>query len=162
MMELFGQLSLREKYPFWSFSGPYFLMFGLITDRYSVYLCTQSECGKIRTRKTPNTDTFHAVYFFRKLPWWIFLNFRVLNTPLKKLKVRVISNLAFWKKETKRRSTDSWIINIYFKNLTLIRCKFCYYSHQSFSYSVKYFVSASQPCSTLLPVLTAGYISVLT
>ena len=23
----------------------------------------QSECGKIRTRKTPNTDTFHAVPF---------------------------------------------------------------------------------------------------
>ena len=24
-------------------------------------LCIQSECGKIRDRKTPNTDTFHAV-----------------------------------------------------------------------------------------------------
>ena len=23
--------------------------------------CFWSECGKIRTRKTPNTDTFHAV-----------------------------------------------------------------------------------------------------
>ena len=22
----------------------------------------QSECGKIRTKKTPNTDTFHAVF----------------------------------------------------------------------------------------------------
>ena len=30
--------------------------------RYSVSLRTQSECGKIRTRKTPNTDnTFYAV-----------------------------------------------------------------------------------------------------
>ena len=26
----------------------------------------ESECGKIRTRKTPNTDTFQAVNFFRK------------------------------------------------------------------------------------------------
>ena len=31
------------------------------TERYGVSLGIQSECGKIRTRKTPNTDTFHAV-----------------------------------------------------------------------------------------------------
>ena len=35
-----------------SFRGPYFLAFGLNTE---------SECGKIRTRKTPNMNTFHAV-----------------------------------------------------------------------------------------------------
>ena len=29
--------------------------------RYSISLHIQSECGKIRTRKIPNTDTFHAV-----------------------------------------------------------------------------------------------------
>ena len=45
----------------WSFSGPYFPAFGLNTERYSVSLRIQSECGKIRTRKFPNTDTFHAV-----------------------------------------------------------------------------------------------------
>ena len=28
---------------------------------YSVYFRTQSECEKMRTRITPNTDTFHAV-----------------------------------------------------------------------------------------------------
>ena len=27
----------------------------------SVSLCIQSECGKTQTRKTPSTDTFHAV-----------------------------------------------------------------------------------------------------
>ena len=27
----------------------------------SYLVCIQSECGKIRTRKTPNMDTFHAV-----------------------------------------------------------------------------------------------------
>ena len=42
----------------WSFSGPYFLAFG-----YSVSLRIQSECEKIRTRKTTNTYTFHAVAF---------------------------------------------------------------------------------------------------
>ena len=32
--------------------------------RYGVSLRIQSECGKIRTRITPNTDTFHAVLLF--------------------------------------------------------------------------------------------------
>ena len=37
----------------WSFSGRYYTAFR--------YLRIQSECGKIRTRKTPNTDTFDAL-----------------------------------------------------------------------------------------------------
>ena len=45
-----------------SFSGPYFPAFGLKMEIYGVNLRIQSECGKIWTRKTPNTDTFHAVY----------------------------------------------------------------------------------------------------
>ena len=44
-----------------SFSGPYFHTFGLYTERHSVSLRIQPECGKIRTKKTPNTDTFHTV-----------------------------------------------------------------------------------------------------
>ena len=28
---------------------------------FPVFLCTQSECGKIRRRKTTNTDTFHGM-----------------------------------------------------------------------------------------------------
>ena len=47
---------------FRSFSCPYFLAFGLNTERYGVSLRFQSECWKIRTRKIPNTDTFHAVH----------------------------------------------------------------------------------------------------
>ena len=35
-----------------SYSGPHFPAFGLNI---------QSECGKMQTRITPNTDTFHAV-----------------------------------------------------------------------------------------------------
>ena len=42
-------------------SGPYFPAFGLNTERYSVSLRIQSECGKIRTRITPNRDTFYGV-----------------------------------------------------------------------------------------------------
>ena len=32
--------------------------------RYGLSLRIQSECGKLRTRITPNTDTFHAVTIF--------------------------------------------------------------------------------------------------
>ena len=45
----------------WSFSGPYFPLFGLNAEIYGVSLLIQFECGKIRNRKTPNTDTYHAV-----------------------------------------------------------------------------------------------------
>ena len=47
-----------------NFSDPNFPAFGLNTERYGVSLRIQSECGKIRTRKTPNTDTFYAALKF--------------------------------------------------------------------------------------------------
>ena len=47
-----------------SYSGQYIPVFGLNTERYSVSLRVQSEHGKIRTRITPNTNTFHVVLFF--------------------------------------------------------------------------------------------------
>ena len=47
-----------------SYSGPYFPAFGLNTEIYSVSLRVQSECGKRRTRITPNTDTFYIVIVF--------------------------------------------------------------------------------------------------
>ena len=50
-----------------SYSGPYFLAFGLKTERYRVSLRIQSKCGKIRTRTTPNTDTFYAVNIFNSV-----------------------------------------------------------------------------------------------
>ena len=47
-----------------SFSGPYFSAFGLNTEIYSAYFRIQSECGKMQTRKPPNTNTFHAVCLY--------------------------------------------------------------------------------------------------
>ena len=47
-----------------SFSGPYFPAFGLNTEIHSVSLRIHSKYGKIQIRKTPNTDTFHAVNVF--------------------------------------------------------------------------------------------------
>ena len=48
-----------------SYTDPYFPAFGLNTERY-VSLRIQSECGKMRTRITPNTDTFQAVDILAK------------------------------------------------------------------------------------------------
>ena len=42
-------------------SGPHFFAFGLNTKRYGVFLHIQSDCGKMPTRITPNTDTFYGV-----------------------------------------------------------------------------------------------------
>ena len=47
----------------WSFSDLHFPIFGPNTDTYSISLRIQSECKKTWTRKTPHTDTFHAVMF---------------------------------------------------------------------------------------------------
>ena len=44
-----------------NYPGPYFAAFGLSRERYEVSLRIQSKCGKIRTKITPNTDTFYAV-----------------------------------------------------------------------------------------------------
>ena len=43
------------------FSGLYFTAFGLNTGIYEINLRIQSKCGKIQTRKTPNTDTVYAM-----------------------------------------------------------------------------------------------------
>ena len=59
-----------------SSSGPYFPAFGLNTEGHSVSLRIQFECGKIRTRTTPNTDTFYTVIIikgslsFNFYPWF--------------------------------------------------------------------------------------------
>ena len=50
------------------FSGPYFPVFGLSTERYSVSLRIQSECEKIRTRKNSLFGHFsRSVSFFIKM-----------------------------------------------------------------------------------------------
>ena len=54
----FRLLSRHKKCP----HSEYFPAFGPNTERYGVFLHIQSESGKIQTRKTPNTDTFHVVY----------------------------------------------------------------------------------------------------
>ena len=50
------------KCPCSGFSSPYSPAFRLNMERYVVSLCIQSKCGKMQTRKSHNTDTFHAMY----------------------------------------------------------------------------------------------------
>ena len=56
-----GRLHCVKSVPIRSYSGPHFPAFGLNTERYEVSLRIQSECGKRRTRITPNMGTFQAV-----------------------------------------------------------------------------------------------------
>ena len=53
-----------------SYSGPHFPAFKMNTERYSVSLCFQSNCGKMWTRITPNTDTLCTVLIFTLLNIW--------------------------------------------------------------------------------------------
>ena len=45
-----------------SFSDPFFPAFRQNIEGYGVFLRVQYPCGTIQTRKTPNRDTFHAVF----------------------------------------------------------------------------------------------------
>ena len=56
----------RKMSVFGVFSGLNFPAFGMNKEIYKVNLRIQSECGKMHTRKTPNTDNFHAVQHWTK------------------------------------------------------------------------------------------------
>ena len=61
MLVIITQIHCLKDVRIRSFSDPYFPAFGLNTERCGVSLRIQCECGKTRTRKTPNTNTFHTV-----------------------------------------------------------------------------------------------------
>ena len=92
----------RSKYGV--FSGPFFPVFGLNTEIYGVNLRIQSECRKIRTRKTPYLDTFQAVSAVqRKLFRWSMNRKRTSERLLKQLHAE--DRLGFsdlWKKVSKQ------------------------------------------------------------
>ena len=54
---------MLEKSLYLEFFGPYFPVLGLNTVRWSVSPRIQSECEKMWTRKTSNTDTLHLVKY---------------------------------------------------------------------------------------------------
>ena len=50
--------TLCKKCPYSEF---FWFVFSRIRSKYGEIQSIQSECGKIRTKKTPNTDNFYAV-----------------------------------------------------------------------------------------------------
>ena len=66
------------------FSGPYFPGFGLKTERYSVSLRDQPECGKIRTRKNSVFGYFSRSANYREGDSNIQNNFNVKMLQLEK------------------------------------------------------------------------------
>ena len=73
-----------------SFPGLYFPTFGLNTERHSVSLGIPSECGNIRTRKTPNTDYFTQWVKYTFLRFCLYSNLRFLFKGVSYAKTRGI------------------------------------------------------------------------
>ena len=69
------QDSLLENVRIWSYSRPHFSAFGLNMETYGVILRIDFKCGKMWTRKTPNTDTF-----FPYLRWTYLLRLMFVRT----------------------------------------------------------------------------------
>ena len=80
-----------------SYSCPHFPAFRLNTERYGVSLRIQSKCGKIRTRITPNTDTFYAVMCNRVKEWlniWVPEHWYRSSRSQMFFKIGIFKNLA--------------------------------------------------------------------
>ena len=60
--KLFVQSTLCKKCPYLEF---FWSVFSRIRTEYSVSLPILSECKKMPTRKSPNTNTFHALLIFK-------------------------------------------------------------------------------------------------
>ena len=109
-----------------SFSGPYFPAFGLNTERYGVSFSIQSECGKIRTSKTPHTDTFHAVFCKGVLTTMWLYRCRIpkilFAVPIGKKSIIKLS-LSDLVKRAKLKLTEIhfWLLNV----LSRYKIKFC-------------------------------------
>ena len=77
--------SLHEESPYSEFFCLYFPTSGLNAERYGASLRIKSECRKIRARKTPSTDAFHAV----------IINHKRINSPeIELMEIVVIIRLS--------------------------------------------------------------------
>ena len=80
----------------WRFSGLHFHTFGLNTER-------SYECEKIRTRKTPNMNTFHAVlrtwYIWQKKYTVIFIYWKRVVKFLIKYFFRILFSMKWLSEE---------------------------------------------------------------
>ena len=87
-----------------SFSGPYVSALGQNMEIYFTNLRIRSKCGKIQNRKTPNSDTFYAVYAFGMLScWWALIIIKVLK---KTENVKLYCKM--WERTSKSVSVQKW------------------------------------------------------
>ena len=106
--------------------GSYFSAFGLNKERHSVSLRIQSKCGKIRTRITPNTDTFPAVILsWKRIQKIYFLyghnNLFQIDEQLFFKKKKSIYTLAIDSTLNSSRWYETFkVVNVFFAKLTLI------------------------------------------
>ena len=105
----------------WNYSGPYFSALGLNTERYSVFPCIQSKCGKIRTRKTLNVNTFtqwkiRLIKFFFTFFLWEKQSVSKVNT---RISLNVVDDgwfFIFWdysKKKMYKRGIGSQFLTFF-------------------------------------------------
>ena len=115
MRNMLGRCDMKAKHCMksvliWSFSGPFFLTFGLNMERYSVSLRIQSKCRNIRIRKTPNTDIFHAVKNSAAPHFSVFrIDKKLLRG--KSAKIRSYSVLGKSPNRKARHSNLLWVVN---------------------------------------------------
>ena len=94
--------SLREEPPYSEFFTLFFPAFRLNTEIYRVRLCIQSKCEKLRTTKTPNTETFYLSPLLYFKPYQYIresiTKFKVIITSSKELKSGSFKSMdALWR-----------------------------------------------------------------
>ena len=124
-------------------SGPYFPPFELNTKRYSPHLSVfspKSACGKIQTRKTPNTDTFHSLL---KCHGWVYLliqfnkNFTLLQHKF---------NVPTLKNSTNQNEMQNMKLSFYCFCGNSIICSFAAYGGVHSSVSIITFLTSFFSC----------------
>ena len=103
---------LRDKRPYSDFSALYFSEFELNTERYSASLRIQSECGKMRTRISPNRGWYNYNNFSRWFchSYWcrdISIQMFPICLGWTKFHLKTIKLIDVFKKITKERKKNS-------------------------------------------------------
>ena len=111
-----------------SYSSPHFFTFELNTERYGVSHLTQIECGKMRTRITPNTGISYTVTA-RNLPLSFWLKLTCTSKSSKGLPLKVVNceNTFVFVKDTLK--AYSWQRNTLFYTTTLSRLFYLFESY---------------------------------
>ena len=73
-----------------NFSGLYFPIFGLNTERYSASVRIQLKYGKVRTRKTSNMLLVWFVNYLKPIAMHVFYRKKIKVIKVIKVKIKVI------------------------------------------------------------------------